>query len=40
MEQASFVLLTRHAITASEEELEENHRSHSARLRGIERKTG
>lgn len=40
LEQASFVLLTRHAITASEEELEENHRSHSARLRGIERKTG
>lgn len=37
MPQASFKLLTKKPIVASEEELEENHRSHSAKLRGIER---
>jgi 16S rRNA (cytosine1402-N4)-methyltransferase len=37
MEQASFQLLTKKPITASEIELDENHRSHSAKLRGIER---
>ena len=37
MEQASFSLVTRHPVTAQEEELEQNHRSHSAKLRVIER---
>lgn len=37
MEQASFSLLTKHPITADGEELETNRRSHSAKLRGIER---
>lgn len=37
MEQASFSLITRKPVTADEEELEENHRSHSAKLRVIER---
>lgn len=37
MEQASFLLLTKKPITADEEELYENHRAHSAHLRGIER---
>jgi len=37
MEQASFSLITKHPVTANEEELEENHRSHSAKLRVIER---
>ena len=37
MEQASFSLINRHPITAGEEELNDNHRSHSAKLRGIER---
>ena len=37
MEQASFSLVTRKPITADEEELNENRRSHSAKLRVIER---
>lgn len=37
MEQASFSLVTKHPITANEEELETNRRSHSAKLRVIER---
>ncbi len=37
MEQASFTAVTRKAVTASEEELNVNHRSHSAKLRVIER---
>ena len=37
MEQASFSLVNRHPVTAGEAELEENHRSHSAKLRVIER---
>ena len=37
MEQASFSLVTKHPVTAGEEELEQNHRSHSAKLRVIER---
>ena len=37
MEQASFSLLNKHPILAKSEELEENHRSHSAKLRGIEK---
>ncbi len=37
MEQASFSLVTRHPVIAGEEELEENRRSHSAKLRVIER---
>ena len=37
MEQASFSLITRHPVTAGDEELEQNHRSHSAKLRVIER---
>lgn len=40
MEQASFHLITRKPVTASEEELNENHRSHSAKLRVIERIKG
>lgn len=42
MEQASFRLVNRKPITAGEEETEENHRAHSAKLRVIERtrKTG
>ncbi len=37
MEQASFQLVTRKPVTAADEELSENHRSHSAKLRVIER---
>lgn len=37
MEQASFSAITGKPVTASEEELEANHRSHSAKLRAIER---
>ncbi len=37
MEQASFSLVTRKPVTAGNEELEENRRSHSAKLRVIER---
>ena len=37
MEQASFLLLTKKPIVSDEEELNENHRAHSAKLRGIER---
>ncbi len=40
MEQASFHLVTAKPITAAEEELQENHRSHSAKLRVIERIRG
>jgi 16S rRNA (cytosine1402-N4)-methyltransferase len=40
MEQASFSLVTKKPILAKEEELEENHRSHSAKLRVIERVRG
>jgi len=40
MEQASFLLATKHPITASEEELQQNHRSHSAKLRVIEKIRG
>ena len=38
MEQASFSLITKHPVLAGEEELESNHRAHSAKLRVIERK--
>lgn len=37
MEQASFLLLNKKPIVSDEEELYENHRAHSAKLRGIER---
>jgi 16S rRNA (cytosine1402-N4)-methyltransferase len=37
MEQASFSIVTKKPIEAGEEELSENHRSHSAKLRVIER---
>lgn len=37
MEQASFQLVNRKPILATQEELDENHRSHSAKLRVIER---
>ena len=37
MEQASFQLINRKPIVAAEDELDENHRAHSARLRGIMR---
>lgn len=37
MEQASFQLVNRKAIVASDDELTKNHRSHSAKLRVIER---
>ncbi|MCH3961314.1 MAG: 16S rRNA (cytosine(1402)-N(4))-methyltransferase RsmH [Solobacterium sp.] len=40
MEQASFLLVNKKPIEAQEEELEENHRSHSAKLRVIERIKG
>ena len=40
MEQASFSLVTKHPVLAKEEEVEENHRAHSAKLRVIERKKG
>lgn len=40
MEQASFQLITRKPILATEEEQKENHRSHSAKLRVIERTKG
>lgn len=36
--EADYIDLTRHPILPSEKELEENHRSASAKLRGIERK--
>lgn len=38
MEQASFLLVTRKPIVADQEELEDNHRAHSAKLRVIEKK--
>lgn len=38
VEEANYIDLTRHPIIASEKELEENHRSTSAKLRGIQRK--
>ena len=37
IEQASFALVTRKPVTADEEEMNENHRAHSAKLRAIER---
>lgn len=37
MEQASFQLINKKPILACGDELDENHRSHSAKLRGIER---
>ena len=37
MEQASFQLINKKPITAAEDEQDENHRAHSARLRGIMR---
>lgn len=37
MEQASFLNVTKHAVTAEDSELQENHRAHSAKLRVIER---
>ena len=37
MEQASFQLINKKPITAAEDERDENHRAHSARLRGIMR---
>ena len=37
MEQASFQLINKKPITAAEDELDENHRAHTARLRGIMR---
>lgn len=40
MEQASFQLVTKKPVTATDEELEENHRAHSAKLRVIERVKG
>jgi 16S rRNA (cytosine1402-N4)-methyltransferase len=40
MEQASFLLVNKKPILAEEKELEENHRSHSAKLRVIERTRG
>ena len=40
MEQASFQLINKKPILACGEELDENHRSHSAKLRGIERIKG
>ena len=40
MEQASFHLVTRKPVTAGDEELETNNRSHSAKLRVIERTRG
>ena len=40
MEQASFQLINRKPILATQEELDENHRSHSAKLRVIERIKG
>ncbi|MCR5795791.1 MAG: 16S rRNA (cytosine(1402)-N(4))-methyltransferase RsmH [Solobacterium sp.] len=40
MEQASFQLINKKPITASEEELLHNNRAHSAKLRGIERVRG
>ncbi|MBR3311262.1 MAG: 16S rRNA (cytosine(1402)-N(4))-methyltransferase RsmH [Solobacterium sp.] len=40
MEQASFQLVTKKPVTAGEEELNENHRAHSAKLRVIERIRG
>lgn len=40
IEQASFQLINRKPVVAMAEELEENHRSHSAKLRGIERVKG
>lgn len=40
MEQASFLLVNKKPILAEEDELKENHRSHSAKLRVIERVRG
>jgi 16S rRNA (cytosine1402-N4)-methyltransferase len=40
MEQASFHLITKKPVIADEEELESNNRSHSAKLRVIERSGG
>lgn len=40
MEQASFQLITKKPIVASDEEIAENHRAHSAKLRVIERTRG
>lgn len=40
MEQASFQLVTKKPVTAGGEELNENHRAHSAKLRVIERIRG
>lgn len=37
MQQASFLNITKKPITALEEELDENHRAHSAKLRAIEK---
>lgn len=38
IQQADYQLITKKPITASDEELEENHRSHSAKLRVIKKK--
>ena len=38
IKQADYSLITKKPITATDEELEENHRSHSAKLRVIEKK--
>ena len=38
IKQADYNLITKKPITATDEELEENHRSHSAKLRVIEKK--
>ena len=40
MEQASYRLVNKKPIIANKEELEENNRSHSAKLRSIERIRG
>lgn len=37
MEQASFSVITKHPLVAGSEEMNENHRAHSAKLRAIER---
>ncbi len=37
VEQANYVLLSRKAVTAQEEELESNHRAKSAKVRGVEK---
>ena len=38
IKQADYNLITKKPITATDEELEDNHRSHSAKLRVIEKK--